>query len=199
MPSSGTIERTLAGAVIGCIIGLLLLLIPDSRDLLWDISEFLITITHLDLSEHPALHALSPMILCGFIGAVIGFYLDVRSGEKLKRETKYVLLALSIIGLVSVPYLFTVAEKYQPSAGVRVESIDAIPEEYIEFGEEELLKYSFFREAIEKPGEIIEIDPGTNYLGFEHNWGLDPIFYKVGDNYHEVYWYIFGDGIGPHS
>jgi len=88
----------------------------------------------------------------------------------MRKKTVATLLIIGIICVVCVPSLMTFAGRYRPIAALEAHSIDTIPEDYIELSEEDLLKYPFFKEAIEK-SHIVAIHPWTKGASFKHNWG----------------------------
>ena len=193
-PDSRSTQRTLTGAIIGCILGLIAMTIPSIQEI---------------LSPDPALYytpfriaagiliTFLPLILGCITGTLAGYWLDRKISKRMGKVTAAALLVIGICGIISVPYFYDLARALEPAGEIGVIPLDTPPDEYYEISEEDLSKYPFFREAIENPGEMVTVWKDMDYAEFA--WGSGkpyPWVAKVGDRYYEVYWFRAGDGIG---
>ena len=202
-------KRTLAGAVIGCILGLIWITTPLFQ---WFPGGFLQyiapspTIPEI-LSPEPLYTPFqtylsifilfSPVIFGCILGFIIGHQLDIKLDKDLGKIAAVAFIVLGIIGIASVPYFYDFARALEPAGEIGVIPLDTPLDEYYEISEEDLSKYPFFREAVETPGHMVTVWKDMDYAEFA--WGSGkphPWVAKVGDRYYEVYWFMAGDGIG---
>ena len=205
-------HRTLAGAIIGCILGLIAMMTPSIH---WVLGGFLApyllpeqTLQEI-LSPDPALYytpsrmaagiliTFLPLILGCITGTLAGYWLDRKISKRMGKVTAAALLVIGICGIISVPYFYDLTRALEPAGEIGVIPLDTPPDEYYEISEEDLSKYPFFREAIETPGHMVTVWKDMDYAEFA--WGSGkphPWVAKVGDRYYEVYWFMAGDGIG---
>jgi len=194
-------KRTLAGAVIGCILGLIWITTPLFQ---WFPGGFLQyiapspTIPEI-LSPEPLYTPFqtylsifilfSPVIFGCILGFIIGHWLDIKLDKDLGKIAAVAFIVLGIIGIASVPYLVGIAQKYDPPGPVMgVVLLDTQPEDYYELSEEDLLKYPFFEEAMKNPGCLVDTPEDVDYLSFVSVKGKPfPWVVKFGDDYYSVH------------